>query len=429
MALTETIKSGVVSTTNRDTTFIQPAWLPGIKKAAMRASPFFGMSGTAGSTHNMTYNWTEQPLMDNSVSILDVYLDAGLSSAYVSGGVANDVVYLSMTAANARKLAVGDNLSIFTSTTKSIRGGNVTSVNVVDDTTSYAAVRLLNADTSNRLAEATPSALISNAHPEKRSLPQAKYSELVQRTNYLQIIANSISDTDIQRIQQEYVSPEQWQRATEQMIAKHKQAITIALLTGIGQVYSSGTLGPQYHTWGLMPWMDTYQSENVFNFTTDTTTEFAGATWENKGVDYMLYVGENIGRTAEAERKTAVTSSTAMYHIQKSMSANGQYTFESGTNEWGYKVKTLHNMAGPSWDFIEDPTFSQHTELQTTMVVYEPQLISRMKLKDIGGQRFIEEETNSHSWRLHGVESIVGGVYKGLDKIAIIKNIGTTNEN
>src|SRR4030065_1701614 len=72
-------------------------------------APLTAIMSMMGSekTTDPIYHWWEKALPDQRATITGVYTDAGLSAAYVSGGVAGDTLYIKMSAADAAKFVGG----------------------------------------------------------------------------------------------------------------------------------------------------------------------------------------------------------------------------------------------------------------------------------------------------------------------------------
>src|SRR3990170_2811715 len=54
-------------------------------------------------TDDPIFHWWQKLLPDQRGTITGVYTDVGLSSAYTSGGIAGDIIYLKMSAADESK--------------------------------------------------------------------------------------------------------------------------------------------------------------------------------------------------------------------------------------------------------------------------------------------------------------------------------------
>ncbi|MCK5021262.1 MAG: hypothetical protein KAS32_29900, partial [Candidatus Peribacteraceae bacterium] len=59
------------------------------------------------SVNDPEYNWWTKSLPTQSATITGVFTDTGLSAAYVSGGVAGTILYLSMSASDVSQFRVG----------------------------------------------------------------------------------------------------------------------------------------------------------------------------------------------------------------------------------------------------------------------------------------------------------------------------------
>lgn len=419
MALTETIKRGAVATTDREANFHPEHWDRKIHRLEM-GYPILQLMKKKQKVDDPVYHFSEQPTMDRSIDILDVYTDAGLSSAYASGGVEGTTLYLAATAANARKVRTNDSLTIITSSTGVSRSLQVLNVHVADDTTSYVAARLEHTDTSNALAEATPTALLSSAWAEKSHTADGSYSEPYWWENYVQMFKEAAEMSDIEIRSFERVDPNIWNRARSQALDRFNQSKYAAYL--LGRKYRTTTaLGRLWKTYGFIPCYEDNEPNNVFDFKTDS--DYSGDTFTQSGLDWLEKIGEVVSRKKEADTWTCILSSLAMRHFQQTIRDNTQYNFTFGENQYGMKVNKLV-MPGGSWDFIVDGYFSQHAELRRTAIVYQPHLWEErifrpMKYED---DPLVNQEIRKGTW-----SQISGTKWANLEAGAVLKNIGVTN--
>lgn len=324
------------------------------------------------------FHFWQQPYNGYFGSLLDVYTDSGLSSAYVSGGVDGTVLFLAVTTLNAKLFRVGDQIEVISTDTKDRRELIVSAVNVGSDTTSYIRATLTETDTSNILATATPYfTKVSRAEDEVAELPEGLYDEPTEYDNYSQIMMESASFSDRERIEKERVDPNFSTRMRAQAMARIMMNREYTTLFGIYRKSGSKT-----YSRGLYRWLKAYSSGNVINWKTDTTYSNSGETWLGGGFDFLLNVSEFRRRYSSNTEPLVLTSGMIIRDIQKLIYDRGWYPLEPGETEFGIKVNKLH-LTGETWNFVEHPLFTINPANQRTMVVTEPRLLKKMTLQPL----------------------------------------------
>lgn len=328
------------------------------------------------STESRKFHWWQQPFNGYNGSLLDVYTDAALSAGYSSGGVDGTILFLAMTALNAKLFRVGDVVQVVTTDTKLRRHLIVTAVNVGSDSTSYVRATLTETDTSNALAGATPYfTIVSRAEDEVAELVGGLYDEPTEYDNYAQIMMEAAEFSDRQRIEKERVDPSFAKRQRFQAMDRLMQKREWTKIFGIYRKDGSKT-----YSRGIYQHLNSYASANIINWKTDTTYSTAGQTWLGGGFDFFLNTSEYRRRYSSNTEPMVLTSGIVIRDIQKLIYHRGWHPLETGQTEYGIRVNKLH-LTGETWNLVEHPLFTTNPSFQRSMLVVEPQLLKTRTLQ------------------------------------------------
>jgi hypothetical protein len=395
MAVNDTtpdLKTGAVKTTDRQADMHPGDW----KSKPYEISPismypmtaYHDMTGSARTVEDSKFNFATQPLNAQFGSIVDVYTNAAASSAYASGGVAGDPLYLKVLTSAADNIRPRDTIMVFASATGGMVRCDVVSIDTFDATNSTVAVQLLEADSGDDLAEATLQfTLTGSAMPEKHNLPDGKFEEAFWRYNRTQIHAESAEWTKREMNTKDRLSGSIVERAISQMHKRFNIKREYSRFLGARDL-KTGTGGQRTFSGGLLWWLQQEYPANIVNFVTDTSfNEDPGAPFRVGGYQFMRNVsvqiaqllGDNYGTPAHI-----YCGDLALEAVQKTLKANSdQNVPQLVTGKYGMRVMTLTNLP-QEWKFIMHPLFAINPMLRRTMVVTQPQLSRGVTMKGGG---------------------------------------------
>ncbi len=434
MSLTEDLKRGILGIEDRSADFHPEEWRATIKKIRRRMAKKSAMvalmskmpSEPATSHH---YNWAVQPTVSSSGTITDVYTDALLSAAYASGGVAGTRLYLKLAAADAKKVIAGDTLLVTGTVAQARRHFIVESVTIAG-AASYLTVVLIETDTSNALAAAALTFLVTGqAIGQSAGLPEAIYGEPTWFENYTQPFAEASKVTEREMKEAERVNPRIRERAMEQAFDRFNAHMGFSFLMN-GPMYKFTPTGDKETTLtrGLLNFIEVEEPTNVFNFVSDAS--FSGQTSRQGVLRFLREKGEILSRKGEADFKTVLTSSLAMNDINEAIMYEGLYQLTPMASSFGLNVKRLVMPGGQDWVFVEDPLFTEYSELQRCALVYEPQLVKKKVLLPF---QTIDDDFNmagGKQYRKYVHEGYVedcGLLAENFEAMGWISGIGSTN--
>jgi len=379
MPLTENFTRGLVGIDDRLANIHPEAWDREVIKQKMRVAPIhtFGSRGGRKKTESRKWNWFEHPDADGQGTVTDVYTDSGLSSTYESGGIDGTTLYLKMSAADAAQIVKWDSLQVVDTVNSAFRNCIVLGVNI-DGANSYVSVRLRETDTGNALANsALQFFLVGGGNSEGGALRDPLFSEPIQFSNCAERFDESWELTNDEMKELRRINEDAWRAARIQAYDRLMMKVERAF---IFQQYADTIYGANgklmLKTRGFKNAIETYESQNVFDFSLDTheeiLTDFSGDAWDTSAIVWFERVVEILRRKAKADMLTMFTSGWAILRFNQAIRnlPGHSYEFSRRPNSIGLNVMRLDTPAG-SMNFVEHPDFSRLSFLRKCGLIVE----------------------------------------------------------
>jgi len=321
-----------------------------------------------------THNWWEKTLPTQSVTVTGRYKNLDLSTAYVSGGVAGDVLYFKMAAADVTNFRKGHTVLLRDASDLTVDVvGEVIAQPTVNGASSFVPVVLKEADdngaSTNDLSDCDTMLVMGNANPEGSLLPEALHYPPSQRTNYAQIWRTPL---DISRTAREthLRTGDAYKELKREALELHSIEIENSLLYGIPDGTSVGANGkPKRMTGGLRHFIKTYAAAaNVNDFVTEES-----ATWASKGEQWLDTRCSHIFKYG-SNHKVAFCGSGALEGINRIAKLGGNINLTPQSKSYGLRVVEWVTPAGII-DLIRHPLFSHRTTDWNVMLIFEPKLL------------------------------------------------------
>lgn len=382
------------------------------------------------TTPSRKFHWWEERDSSQSGDVTDVFSNPDFSSAYASGGVDGSVLYLQIPEASIKQIIRGHTLTVYNDST--LEGVRCDVLNVtVEGANSYAAVRLLEADTGSDLAGADLSFWITgDAQPEFGGLPEPLTEEPTEYENVTQIFAEAIAASGTKLAEVERITPDFWTRQRRAGLLRIRKRMEKAALLGLYKVNSVD--GKQVrHTRGLYDYLETYGDNVIYNYKTDTHAGVSGKSWLAGAWDWFMYGLEKSYRYTTSGRKFALIGHSAMQSIQDMIMDMGYMKLETRQTNVGITINTLTTIFGPV-NLVTAPLFTQHPAWMRSMVVFEPEL---MRMRPLAGRdlKFLPDVSvdkagfESVDGKKEGWRAELGFEFVNPDAFCIFKNIGVAN--
>lgn len=343
------------------------------------------------------YTWWTKTLARQRAAITGVFKNAALTTAYVTGGVTGDTLFVKVSAANASEFKVTHQVLLRLAANPSLdTNAKVTAV-VINGANSYLACKLLQPDTQGgalKLASADTALVIGNVNAEGGPMPDAIAYDPDKFTNFIQTFRTALDITRIAR-RTKLRTMDAYKEAKREALELHGIEMERAFFWG----FPTENVGPngklERTTGGLFYFIKQFAPENVFNYTTDTA--FAGRTWLSGGEEWLDKSLEQISRFGSME-KMAFAGSGAILGINRLAKSSGQIQLRPMDMAYGLKVT---EWLTPMMTLMmkRHPLFSYEPSDRNTMVITEPM---ELRYRFIDDTSFIEDDGKHGASRLDG---------------------------
>lgn len=325
--------------------------------------------------------WTqEQTAVGGAVS--GVYTTPDLGTAYTSGGVAGQVLYVVITTALANRVREGHQILLRDASNYAVDVvGKVTGV-TRGTTNSTLAVKLLEADDNggaNDLSDCDTFKIIGNINPEGGQMPDAIALNPTKVYNYTQIFRTPLSITRTAR-KTNLRTGDQYQKAKSEALEMHSWEMELAFLWGIRTENIGDNGKPERTTMGVINFIRTFAAANCDDYTLNAT--YHGKTWiaTDGGILWLDSMLEQIFRYG-AEEKLALCGSGALLGIQRLAAAHGSIQLQPVPKVYGMDVRQWVTPFG-TVNFKTHPLFSYDATTRNMMVILEPKELSYRYIDD-----------------------------------------------
>lgn len=315
------------------------------------------------------FYWWTQGLPAQSITVTGVYTDAVLGTAYVSGGVAGDTLYIKGAAAQVKEFRVGHQVLLRDASDYTVDVNAKVTASVQNGANSYIAVDLLEADDnsgSHDLSDCDVCLAIGNINPEGGAMPDAVAYDPTKYYNYTQIFRSPLSITRTARLTR-LRTGDAYRKAKREALQMHSVEMEKAFIWGI-PTEGTGDNGKPERTTGGLIYNITTNGGNVSDYTTQT--DFTDVTWLDSGEEWLDQELEEIFRYGSNER-LAFAGSGVILAINKLIKEYGNFDFTPKTKSYGINVTEWHTPFGMI-NIMRHPLFSYETTNRYSMVVFDP---------------------------------------------------------
>jgi hypothetical protein len=361
------------SSSHADSEFRPKNW----REKILRLYPNGSVSLTAlsalmksSSTDDPQFHWFDKTLPAQQATIVNQFTNLLCTSAYTSGGVAGDTVYVTATeaATGNSEFRTGHVVMLQYSADPTMRCvGKVTYVSKTS-TTVTLGIKLLEADDNSStytIADTDYVSIIGNANPEGSQMPDAVSYDPTKRYNYTQIFRSSLSLTRTRMRTKVRYGSTAYQEAKRDCLELHGIEMEKGFIWGVATDGTGDNGQPERTTGGLLSFID---STNISAYTTDT--DFTGKDWLTGGRKWLNKWLELLFRYGSRNRTAYVGSGTVLA-INELVENYGFYTFTPKTISYGIQVMEWVTPFG-TIDFYTHPLFSFAAQWRSTMLLFDP---------------------------------------------------------
>ena len=378
------------------------------------------------------FHWWTQEMTSVGGDVDAIYTDAGCTTAYVTGGVAGDVLYCVITTTLANRVRAGHQILLRDASDYTVDViGKVVDI-AYGGVNSVLAVRLLEADdnsTTHDLSDCDTFKIVGNINPEGGEMPDAIALNPTKVYNYTQIFRSPLSITRTAR-KTRLRTGNDYQKAKAECLEMHSWEMELAFLWGIRTENTGDNGKPERTTMGVINFIRTYAAANCDDYSLNAT--YSGQTWAAGGETWLKYYLEQIFRYG-AEEKLCLCGSGFLLGIDALAMAGGNVLLNPGQKTYGMKIREWLTPFGSIY-MKTHPLFSYDATTRNMGVIIEPK---ELEYKYIDDTAFYGENSSKSHPEGYGQRRIDGtneeyltecGLEFGLpQKCAVLNGVGLDN--
>jgi hypothetical protein len=337
------------------------------------------------------FNWWTKGLPVQGGTAANVFLNALLTSAYVTGGVAGDVVYAQCTAAVASEFRVGHQV-LLRNTSNYLDDTNAKVVAVIQNgASSYVACKLLQADpTTTGIADVNRILVIGNINSEGGAMPDAIAYDPTKYSSYTQIFRTPLSITRTARLTK-LRTGDQYKEAKREALQLHGIEMEKAFLWGYGYETTGSNGKPERSTWGIIPFI-LANGGITSDFSSDAG--YTDTAWLTSGEEWLDEHLEELFRYGSGER-LAVCGSGTILGINKLVKTLGNFQLVAKTMSYGIQVLEWVTPFGVIY-LKRHPLFSYETTNRNSMLCMDA---SNLKYRYVTDTTFYDDPDKKNTGR------------------------------
>lgn len=345
------------------------------------------MASTA-SVDDPEYNWWTQTQTTVQGAVAGIFTVADLSAAYAGGGVAGDILFVSVTTVLANRIVAGK--QILLRDASDYRVDVIAKVTEVTrgTTNSVLSIKLLEADDNspaNDLTSCDNFKIIGNINPEGGEMPDPIALNPVQVWNYTQIFRTPLSMTRT-ALKTRLRTNAQYQKAKSEALEQHSWEMELSFIWGIRTQNIGDNGKPERTTMGVIPFIRQFAPNNVDDYTLNAT--YAGQTWAAGGEVWLKAILEVIFRLG-SENKLCLCGTGFLLGIDTLAMTSGQINIQPGQKMYGMQIREWLTPFGSIY-MKTHPLFSFDLTTRHMGIILEPK---ELEYKYIDDTTFFGENT------------------------------------
>lgn len=384
------------------------------------------------SVDDPRFHWWTQEQSAVGGAVAGIYTLPDLSVAYVSGGVAGDVLYAQVTTVLANRIREGHQILLRDASDYSVDVvGKVTGV-TRGTTNSVLAIKLLEADDNSAthdLSDCDTFKIIGNINPEGGEMPDAIALNPTEVYNYTQIFRTPLSMTRT-ALKTKLRTPEQRQKAKSEALEMHSWETELAFLWGIRTQNTGDNGKPERTTMGVINFIRQYAAANCDDYSLNAT--YSGQAWTTGGETWLKNMLEQIFRYGATE-KLCLCGSGFLLGIDRLATAGANVVIQPGQKMYGMEITKWLTPFGNIY-MKTHPLFSYDATTRNMGILLEPKELSYRYIDDT--TFYGENNSKDHSFgygqrRVDGINEeflTEAGLEFGLaQKCALLNGVGLNN--
>jgi hypothetical protein len=320
------------------------------------------------------FYWWTKSLSTQRATITGIYTDSVLATAYTSSGVAGDMLYVKMSAADVAYFRVGHQVLLRDASDYTVDVNAKVVEKNVNGASSYIKVKLLEADDnsshSHNLSDADTALIIGNINAEGATMPTGITTDPVKLYNYTQIFRSPVSITRTAR-KTRLRTGDAYKEMKREALEMHSVEMEKAFLFGVRSENTGDNGYPERTMDGILTILRRESSSTVDDYSLNSA--YSGKDWTESGggEDWLNAYLEVMFRYGKGE-KLALCGSGALLGINKLASSGSYFNLGAADKTYGINVTRWQTPFGVV-NFLTHPLFSIETTLRNSMLILEPQ--------------------------------------------------------
>jgi hypothetical protein len=341
------------------------------------------------SVDDPLFNWFEKDVPDLAGDVTGVYKSSSLASAaaytLATNYAMDKVVYVKMSEAHASHFREGHEVLLCTDDDMSKDIIGLVTDLVKDGANSYAAVKLMQAD-SSRLANGATNKIIciGDSNPEGGQSPDAIAYESERKWNYTQTFWTTLMLTRT-AMQTRFRTGDKYQQAKKECLSIHGAMMERAFLFGTRREFTGKNNQKQRLTHGVVNFVKDFASANFLDFKRSTETGVQGKSWKSVGEDWLMDKLEIVSRKGSGgsgnQEKLCLCGNGFLLGLNKLAKEAGHFTISAETTAYGINV---HRWVTPTLTIYlkTHPQFNMLSRYRNFGIIMEPRFCKMRILQD-----------------------------------------------
>lgn len=274
-------------------------------------------------------------------AITGLYTDAGITTAYTDAvSPIGTIVYAKVAEALAKEFTPGHTVLLQTINDNAQEVFGAVEQVLLSGANSRVGVRLLEATTASEatgkcITNANYITISGSAYHEGAPVGESVNYTPTEMYNYTQIFRTPFSITETMNVT-ELLTGDAMTEEQREKFALHGQQMERAFMFGRRYIETVGGK-PKRYTMGLIPMINEYAPQNVFNYVTDTDNFFKGKDFEVAGKEWLENKLEYINRFGNL-RKLCICGSGFILGLNRLAEAYGGHQLVPRQTEFGISI-------------------------------------------------------------------------------------------
>lgn len=342
------------------------------------------------TTDDPQFHWWTKTLPLQGGAVTNIYTDAAMTTAYVSGGVAGDTLYVKVAEVLVNEIRAGHQVLLRDESNLDVDVNAKVTATTVNGANSQLVVKLLEADdnsATNDLSDCDRVLVIGNINSEGSSVPTSVSYDPVKWYNLTQIFRTPFDITGTAK-ETRLRTGDAYQELKREHMELHSIEMEKAFLWGVRSENTGANGKPERTLGGIIP---VAKSNGVTdNYTTNAS--YSGQAWTTGGEQWFNEQLEEVFRYGDTE-KMAFCGSGTILGLQRLAQAGAQININPGASVYGIKMLEWVTPFGTIY-LKTHPLFSYETTNRYSMLIFEPKRLKERPMRnrdthfreDIGGK-------------------------------------------